>query len=49
MEANDMTLKFPNQLFINNEFIDASNKATFDTINPTNEEVTEISSYSFIA
>ena len=39
MHANNMELSFPNQLFINNEFIDASNGGTFNTINPTDESV----------
>jgi len=34
-----MELKFPNQLFVNNEFIDASNGDTFETINPADESV----------
>lgn len=34
MNVNNMDLKFPNQLFINNEFVDASNGDTFNTINP---------------
>eukprot|EP00058_Branchiostoma_floridae_P001920 XP_002587408.1 hypothetical protein BRAFLDRAFT_290865 [Branchiostoma floridae] len=39
MHVNNLKLEFPNQLFINNEFVDASNGATFDTINPTDESV----------
>ena len=39
MKANDMELSFPNQLFINNEFIDASDGGTFNTINPSDESV----------
>lgn len=39
MVANDMKLRFPNQLFINNEFVDASDSKTFDTVNPTDESV----------
>ena len=38
-EINNMTLRFPNQLFINNEFIDASDGNTFDTINPSDNTV----------
>ena len=37
IRANNMDLEFPNQLFINNEFIDASDGATFSTINPNDE------------
>ncbi len=37
-----MDLRFPHQLFINNRFIDASNGATFDTINPTDETVSAL-------
>lgn len=37
MRANDMDLTFPNQLFVNNEFIDASDGNTFVTVNPTDE------------
>jgi len=39
MEVNNMTIKFPHQLFINNQFIDASDGVTFNSINPTTEEV----------
>lgn len=31
--------KFPTQLFLNNEFVDASDKRTFDSINPATEAV----------
>ena len=34
-----MTIKFPHQLFINNQFVDSSDGATFSSINPTTEEV----------
>ena len=34
-----MELTIPYQLFIDNEFVDASNGVTFKTINPANEEV----------
>jgi len=30
---------FPHQLFINNEFVDASDGGTFDTICPYDEQV----------
>ncbi|KAL3853603.1 hypothetical protein ACJMK2_017137 [Sinanodonta woodiana] len=39
MHVNNMDISFPNQLFINNEFLDSSDKVTFKTINPTNESV----------
>lgn len=39
MEVNKMKLKFPCQLFINGEFIDAENGKTTPTINPATEEV----------
>ena len=39
MRVNNMDLSFPNQLFINNEFMDASNGDTFTTINPNDESV----------
>jgi len=39
MEVNNMTIKFPHQLFINNQFVDSSDGATFNTINPTTEEI----------
>jgi len=34
-----MELYIPNQLFVNNEFIDASDGGTFNTISPTDESV----------
>ena len=39
LQANDMELTFPHQLFIANEFIDASDGSTFNSINPTDESV----------
>jgi len=39
MHVNNRDIKFPYQLFINNEFVDASNGATFETINPADESV----------
>ena len=39
MEVNNMTIRFPNQLFINNEFVDASDGNTFNTIDPATEKV----------
>ena len=45
-EINNMTVRFPNQLFINNEFIDASDGNTFDTINPGDNSVRATGSHS---
>ncbi|KAF8372811.1 alh-3 [Pristionchus pacificus] len=39
VEANNMHLKFPHDLFINGKFEPSSSGRTYDTINPTNEEV----------
>lgn len=40
VEANKLTLKFPTQLFINNQFIDSSNPGkVLKTINPADETV----------
>ncbi|XP_071816026.1 mitochondrial 10-formyltetrahydrofolate dehydrogenase-like isoform X2 [Apostichopus japonicus] len=39
MEVNNMTIRFPHQLFINNQFVDAKDNVTFETINPTDESV----------
>ncbi|XP_052266666.1 cytosolic 10-formyltetrahydrofolate dehydrogenase-like isoform X1 [Dreissena polymorpha] len=39
MNANNMALTIPYQLFIDNEFLDSSDGKTFKTINPTNEQV----------
>ena len=36
-----MEVRFPNQLFINNEFVDSSDGKTFDTVNPTDETVSD--------
>lgn len=38
MEVNKMKIKFPCQLFINGEFIDAENGKTTTSINPATEE-----------
>jgi len=38
-DALGMTLKMPHQLFINNEFIDASDGNEYDSINPAEESV----------
>lgn len=34
-----MKLKFPHQVFIDNEFVDSSDGATYNTINPADETV----------
>ncbi|XP_070557579.1 mitochondrial 10-formyltetrahydrofolate dehydrogenase-like isoform X2 [Ptychodera flava] len=39
MDVNNMNLKFPHQIFINNEFCDAHDGVTFNSINPTDESV----------
>lgn len=39
IETNGMNIKFPCQLFINGEFIDADGGRTIPTINPANENV----------
>ncbi|XP_071960536.1 cytosolic 10-formyltetrahydrofolate dehydrogenase-like isoform X2 [Antedon mediterranea] len=39
MDVNNMHLRFPNQLFINNEFVDSESGNTFETINPADETV----------
>ncbi|XP_040886547.1 mitochondrial 10-formyltetrahydrofolate dehydrogenase [Toxotes jaculatrix] len=38
-EVNNMTVKMPNQCFINGNFEDAENGKTYDTINPTDGSV----------
>lgn len=46
MEVNKLKIRFPCQLFINGEFVDAENGKTTKTINPANEEVIcEVSCY----
>ena len=37
IRANNMEIRCPHQCFINNEFIDASDGKTYQTINPTDE------------
>lgn len=37
--ANNMDVSFPNQLFINGEFIDSESGAVLDSVNPTDESV----------
>lgn len=37
--ALGMNLKMPHQLFINNDFVDASNGDEYDSINPADESV----------
>jgi len=39
MHVNNMDIKFPTQLFINNEFVDASDGGTFPSVNPNDESV----------
>lgn len=39
MEVNKMKIKFPCQLFINGEFVDAEGGKTLPTVNPATEEV----------
>lgn len=39
LEVNKMTVKFPCQLFINGEFVDAENGKTTNSVNPATEEV----------
>ena len=39
MNKNNMEISFPHQVFIDNEFMDASNGATYDSVNPTDESV----------
>lgn len=48
LEANGMKLKFPCQLFINGEFVDAENGKTLPTVNPSTEEVICHVSINFI-
>lgn len=37
-----MDLSFPHQCFIDNEFVDSSDGRTFDTINPSDESVSQL-------
>ncbi|KAI0230111.1 Cytosolic 10-formyltetrahydrofolate dehydrogenase [Lamellibrachia satsuma] len=37
--VNKMDITFPHQLFINNEFVDSSNKDVYDVVNPSDESV----------
>ncbi|XP_071784206.1 cytosolic 10-formyltetrahydrofolate dehydrogenase-like isoform X1 [Asterias amurensis] len=39
LHVNDMDIEFPNQIFINNDFMDSEDGKTFDTINPADESV----------
>lgn len=39
LKANKMKLRFPCQLFINGQFVDAENGKTTSTVNPATEEV----------
>lgn len=38
-EVKNLKVRFPHQLFINNEFVDSSDSSTFETINPADESV----------
>lgn len=38
-DVNNMTVKMPNQCFINGSFEDAESGKTYDTINPTDGSV----------
>lgn len=47
MEVNKMRIKFPCQLFINGEFVEAENGKTSSTVNPATEEIIcEVSLYN---
>lgn len=39
LTANKRTIKFPNQLFINNRFVDSSDGKTLSTVNPSDETI----------
>ena len=39
IEANNMKIKCPNQLFVNGEFVNSSSGQSYDTINPADESV----------
>lgn len=39
IEANGMKLKFPCQLFIDGQFVDAENAKTLPTVNPADESI----------
>ncbi|KAJ1530815.1 hypothetical protein ONE63_005662 [Megalurothrips usitatus] len=39
MNVNNMDIKFPKQLFINGQFVDAEGGRTIDTVNPADETV----------
>ena len=39
MKKNNMDISFAHQVFIDNQFMDASNGDTYNTINPTDESV----------
>lgn len=39
LHVNNMDVRFPHQLFINNEFIDSNTKREYATINPADESV----------
>jgi len=39
LDINNMTIRMPNQVFINGEFVEAQSGKTFETHNPTDESV----------
>ena len=39
MNVNNMNIEFPNQLFINGEFVDALSGKVLKTIDPATEEI----------
>lgn len=39
VESNNLTLNFPNQLFINNNFVDSEGGQALDCINPCDESI----------
>jgi hypothetical protein len=39
LHVNNMDVSFPNQLFINGEFIDSESGAVLDSVNPSDESV----------
>ena len=46
IEANNMKIKCPNQLFINGEFVNSSWEKSYDTINPADESVRALITFS---
>jgi formyltetrahydrofolate dehydrogenase len=48
--VNNMDVSFPNQLFINGEFVDAESGTVLDSVNPTDESVIcQVKSENFYA